>query len=67
MPFFVVLFLGKHILADTAQRAYPILGNVLPAGTRRNAVVRIAHSLVIDISADFANVFHFLHLPQEII
>lgn len=59
------LLLRELILANTAQGAYPILGQVFKLGAGGNAVVRIAHLGVITIAANVAYIdFHWLVPPS---
>ena len=49
----------KAVLADTAKRAGPTVGNGLKRGARGDAAIRIAFFWVVDVTADVANVlFH---------
>ena len=55
------LFLLKIILADTAERADPILRQILKCRSLIDSVIRITHFGIINISAYRANVF--IHKP----
>ena len=48
----------EYFLAETAGRAYPILGNVFPRGTGCYAVIGVADCGIIFVSAG-TNVYHF--------
>ena len=53
------MLLGLEIvLANTADGAYPIVGNVLEGCSRGDATVGISYCGVIDVTANFANVLH---------
>ena len=52
------LLLGEVFLADAAQRADKIVRKILPLCAGGNPVIGIAKLLIVDISADFANIFH---------
>jgi len=56
------LFL-EIVLADAAERAFPVVGEFFKRSPRRNVVLWIADFGIIDVTTDFANVlFHFIHL-----
>ena len=53
------LFSLEHILAYAAQRADIIVREILPLGACCDAVIGLAYCLVIDITANGANIlFH---------
>ncbi len=56
----LLLLLGlKHIFSHGAQRANPIVWDILKGCPRRDARIRISHSRVIDITTNGANIlFH---------
>lgn len=47
----------KHVFADTAEGAYPIVGNILKCGSGSDASVGITYFGVIDPLAYSADVF----------
>jgi hypothetical protein len=54
-----ILLSAEAVLADTAERAYPIFRNIFPGSTRCNSVVRITYCRIIDITAYIAYIlFH---------
>jgi hypothetical protein len=52
------LFGGELVLADAAKGTFKIGRDVLPLGTGSDAALDIAFGLIIDPTADVANVFH---------
>jgi hypothetical protein len=57
-------FSGTEIfLANSAQRTYEILGNILPLCAGCNTCICSALLWIIDITANIANVFHFFTSP----
>ena len=51
------------VLADAADGAYPVVGDVRKGGARRDAAVRVAHFRVLDVAAYVANVLVHGNLP----
>jgi hypothetical protein len=55
---YVALFFGfEFVLAGAADGAYPIFREVFPFGAGFDAVIGISLGLVINVSADSANIF----------
>ena len=54
----------EHILAEAADGAGPILGDLFPGGAGRDAVVRIADGGVVDVTAG-ADVLHYYGLLSD--
>ena len=54
----IKLFSLKHILAETANGAYKILGNFFPGCAGSDAVIGIADFGIINISAGTNILFH---------
>ena len=53
------MLLGLEIiLADAADGAYPIVGDVLERCSWGNATIGISYCGVVDVAANFANVLH---------
>lgn len=46
----------EHILSYSAQRANPVIRNILEGSTRRDTAVRIADGRIIDIATGSANI-----------
>ena len=60
------LLLGELVLAYAAQGAYPIFRDRLKSGAGLHAVIRIANSRIIHISANITYIFfHGFHLPFD--
>ena len=55
-----VLLRFEIALADTADGAYPIVGDVLKRCSCGDAAIRITYCGVVDVTANFANVLHKL-------
>ena len=55
-----VLLRFEIALADTADGAYPIVGDVLKRCSCGDAAIGITYCGVIDVTANFANVLHKL-------
>ena len=57
------LLLGfEVVLADTADGAYPIVGDVLKRCSCGDTAIGIAYCGVVDVTANFTNVLHKLEL-----
>lgn len=46
----------KHILANAADRAYPVVRQILKSGAGSDIAVRISHSGIIDVTAGITNI-----------
>ena len=57
LPALVFLLGGEHVLAQAADGADPILGDIFPGGAGGDAAVGVADGGVIDIAAG-ADVLH---------
>jgi hypothetical protein len=55
----VLLCRLEHVLARSAQRANPFVGDILKAGSRGDTAVRVTHGRIVDILAYRA--YPFLH------
>ena len=55
-----VLLRFEIALADTADGAYPIVGDVLKCRSCGDAAIGISYCGVVDVTANFTNVLHKL-------
>jgi hypothetical protein len=59
-------FFRELILAYAADGANPVFGQIFEFGARSDVVFRIAGSFIIDITANFANVFFHYLFPLKV-
>ena len=57
---FSLVFFAELFFTYAAHRALKVFGKIFPLCAGGNAVIGIADGLVIDISANIANIFHFV-------
>ena len=61
LPPYLILLLGLEVvLADAADGAYPIVGDVLKRCSCGDAAIGITYCGVVDVTANFTNVLHKL-------
>jgi hypothetical protein len=54
---------GKVIFANAALGAFPVVGNILELGARRDAAVGVADFRIIDPATYITNVFFHINTP----
>ena len=63
---FSLVFFAELIFTYAAQRTRKVFGKIFPLCAGGNAVIGIADGFVIDISANIANIFHFIFSSHEL-
>jgi len=53
----ILFFLDEHVLADTANGAGPIIGDVFECCAGGDTAIRVADCRVVNVTASFAFVF----------